>query len=61
MAEKWDEATATLTVTTDLGRGITSKAAFHVIDVDHREYDVIAKDSDGEVYLDIHGTVTRRK
>lgn len=61
LSGQWDEATSTLTITTDLGRGITQKAAFHVIDKDHREYHVAAKDSNGKVYLDIHGTVTRRK
>jgi hypothetical protein len=58
---QWNEATSTLTVTTDFGKGITCKAAFHFIDKDHREYHVAAKDGDGKVYLDIHGTVTRRK
>ncbi len=61
MAGKWDEATSTLTITTDLGHGITQKAAFHLIDKDHREYHVVAKDGDGKVYLDVQGTVTRRK
>lgn len=58
---RWDEATSTLTVTTDLGNGITSKEAFHLIDKDRREYHVVAKDGDDKVYLDIHATVTRRK
>ena len=58
---RWDEATSTLTITTDLGNGVTSKAAFHLIDKDHREYHVVAKDGDGKVYLDVHGTLTRRK
>jgi hypothetical protein len=57
----WDEATTTLTITNDLGDGITAKAVSHVIDKDHREYDVTAKDGDGRTYMDIHGTVTRRK
>lgn len=35
MAGKWDEATSTLTITTDLGHGITQKTAFHLIDKDH--------------------------
>lgn len=58
---QWDETTATLTIATDLWRGITQKAAFHLIDKDHREYHVVAKDGDGKVYLDVQGTVTRRK
>lgn len=58
---QWDEATSTLTITTDHGNSVVTKAAFRVIDKDHREYDVTAKDGDGKVYLDIHGTVTRRK
>ena len=58
---QWDEATSTLTIPTDHGNGITTKAAFHVIDKDHREYHIAAKDAEGKVYLDIHGTVTRRK
>lgn len=58
---QWDEATTTLTITTNLGHGITSRATFHVIDKDHREYHVSAKDDDGNVYLDIHGTLTRRE
>ena len=61
MRGQWDEATSTLTITTDLGHGITQKAAFHLIDKDRREYHVVAKDGDGKVYLDLHGTVTRRK
>lgn len=61
LSGKWDEATSTLTITSELGNGITSKAAFHLIDKDHREYHVVAKDGDGKVYLDMHGTVTRRK
>jgi len=58
---QWDEATSTLNITTDLGNGITSKAGFHLIDKDHREYHIVAKDSDGKVYMDIQRTVTRRK
>ncbi len=58
---QWNEATSTLTITTDHGNGITTTAAFHVIDKDHREYRIRAKDGDGKVYLDIHGIVTRRK
>jgi translation initiation factor 1 len=34
---------------------------FHVVDADHREYDISVKDGDGKIYMDIHGTVTRRK
>lgn len=56
-----DEATSTLTIATDQGNGITTTAAFHVVDQDHREYHVTAKDGDGKLYLDVHGTVTRRK
>jgi hypothetical protein len=58
---KWNETTSTLTIAADLGHGITSTATFHLIDKDHREYRVVAKDSDGKVYLDIQGTVVRRK
>jgi hypothetical protein len=58
---EWNETTSTLTIVSDLGHGITSTAAFHLIDKDHREYRVVAKDSDGKVYLDIQGTVVRRK
>ena len=58
---QWDEATSTLTITTDHGNGVTTTAAFHVIDRDHREYQITAKDGDGKLHLDIHGTVTRRK
>jgi hypothetical protein len=61
MRGEWDEAASTLTITTDLGHGITQRAAFHLIDKDRREYDILAKDGDGKVYLEVHGTVTRRK
>ena len=61
MTGQWDEATTTLNITSTPRSGITTRAAFHVIDKDHREYDVNAKDGDGKVYLDIHGTLTRRK
>jgi hypothetical protein len=57
----WDEKTNTLTITADAGHGITTKAAFRIIDQDHREYRVVAKDGDGKVYMDIEGKVTRRK
>jgi hypothetical protein len=58
---EWNETTSTLTIVSDLGHGITSTATFHFIDEDHRECHVVAKDSDGKVYLDIQGTVVRRK
>jgi hypothetical protein len=58
---QWDEATSTLTVTGDLGRGIALTAAFHLTDSDHREYHVVAKDDDGKVYVDIQAKVARRK
>ncbi len=58
---QWDETTSTLTITTDQGNGVTTKAAFHVIDGDHREYHIVAKDGDGKVYVNIQGKVTRRK
>jgi hypothetical protein len=61
LSGQWDEATSTMTITTDLGQGITQTAAFHLIGKDHREYQVTAKDSEGRVYLDVHGKVTRRK
>ena len=61
MRGKWDEPTSTLTVATDLGHGVRQKATFHLIDKDHREYHVVAKDADGKVYRDVQGTVTRRK
>jgi hypothetical protein len=46
---QWDEATTTLTITSSPGNGVTSTAAFHLIDKDHREYHVTAKDGDGKV------------
>lgn len=61
LTAEWNETTSTLTIVSDLGHGITSTAAFHLIDKDHREYHVVAKDSDGKVYLDYQGTVARRK
>jgi len=61
LSGQWDEATTTFAVTTDLGSGIISRAALHLIDEDRRDYRIIAKDGDGKVYLDIHGTVNRRK
>jgi hypothetical protein len=61
LSGKWNATTNTLTIMTDLGHGITSTATFHLIDKDHRNYRVVAKDSDGKVYLDIQGTVVRRK
>jgi hypothetical protein len=48
-------------VTKRLILSFTTKAAFRIIDQDHREYRVLAKDGDGKVYLDIEGKVTRRK
>ncbi len=47
MRGEWDEVASTLTITTDLGHGITQKAVFHLIDKDRREYDIVAKDIDG--------------
>jgi hypothetical protein len=43
------------------GDWIRQKAAFHLIDKDRREYQVVAKDGYGKVYLDVQGKVTRRK
>ena len=58
---QWDEASSTMTLTEDLGDGITLTAVFHIIDNDRREYRVTAKDRDGKVYIDAEGTITRRK
>jgi hypothetical protein len=58
---QWDEATATLTIPTDLGNKINSATTFHLIDKDHHDFHTLAKDSDGKVYLDIQGTLARRK
>ncbi len=57
---QWDEPSQTLTIEENTG-GIVLKATFHLIDADHREYHVIARDGEGKVYLDIDGKVTRRK
>ena len=55
MRGKWDEAASTLTITTDLGDGITRKAAFHLIDQDRRACHIVWKDGGGKVYLDVQG------
>ena len=58
---KWDEATKTLTLTTGLDGGITMKGLFHIIDQNHRQYDIVAQDAEDKVYLNVHGEVSRRK
>jgi hypothetical protein len=54
----WDEKTSTMTITAEAGHGIATKAEFRIIDQDHREYRVLAKDGDGKVYL-VHPTQAR--
>ena len=57
---QWDEATKTLSVTADAGHGVTSKGTSHFIDKDHIEFRILATDSDGKVYTDKKGMLTRR-
>ena len=57
---QWDEATKTFSFTGDAGHGITSKLTAHFIDKDHIEFRIIATDSDGKVYQDMNGRLTRR-
>ena len=58
---QWEEATATLTIKSDLGRGITATGGIHFTDEDHHELHFLVKDSDGKVYSDSLAKVVRRK
>lgn len=57
---QWDEATKSFSFTGDAGNGITSKLTAHFSDKDHIEFRIIATDSDGKVYQDMKGKLTRR-
>jgi hypothetical protein len=56
---QWDEATETLSCTGDAGN-VTMRTRIRFIDKDHVEFRMTAKDSDGKVYQDTKGTLTRR-
>jgi acylphosphatase len=58
---KWDEATATLTIKGDLGKGMTTTGSIHFTDDDHHELHFVTKDSDGKVYSDTSAKAVRRK
>ncbi len=57
---QWDEATKTFSFTGDAGNGVTSKGTTHFIDKDHIEFSILATDSDGKVYQDMKGNMTRQ-
>ena len=57
---KWDEATATLTIKGDPGKGMTTTGSIHFADEDHHELHCVTKDSDGKVYSDTSAKAVRR-
>jgi hypothetical protein len=58
---KWDAKTKTIIWTSEPQPGITSISHWRFITDDSFEWDVVAKDSSGKVYLDITGKLTRKK
>lgn len=56
---QWDERSKTLTMPTDLGKGITQIERVRFVDDDHYVWTSIAKNEQGAVLLDIEGSATR--
>ena len=57
---KWDDKTKTLTWTSGAG-GITSLAHWKFVDDDTFEWDLVTKDGEGKLLLDMKGKLTRKK
>ena len=60
-AGQWDEKTKTITWSDTNEMGVTSVAHWRFVDADTLDWDLLAKDKDGKVYLDMKGKVTRQK
>jgi hypothetical protein len=56
----WNEGDKSFSFTGDAGNGITSKLTAQFIDKDHIEFRIRATDSDGKLYQDMKGSLTRR-
>jgi hypothetical protein len=57
---RWDEASKAFSFTGDAGNGITSKLTARFPNKDHIEFRILATNSNGTVYQDITGKLTRR-
>ena len=58
---QWNEKSKTMTWMRTNPEGITSIAHWRFVDANTLEWDMIAKDKDGKVYLDLTGKMTRKK
>jgi hypothetical protein len=58
---KWDAKTNTMTWTNNPQPGITAIARWRFPTADTFEWDLVAKDRSGKVYLDMEGKLRRRK
>jgi len=58
---KWDAGSNVLTLTSTPQPGITSVARWRFTGDDAFEWDLVAKDRGGKIYLDMVGKLTRRK
>jgi hypothetical protein len=58
---QWDSGSKTISYTSDLGNGITVRNSVRFIDMDNEEWNVVIKDGDGKLYLDLNIKSKRRK
>ena len=58
---QWDSASKTISFQSDLGNGITSRSSVRFVDNNNEEWNVVIKDGDGKLYLDLNVKATRRK
>ena len=58
---QWDEKTKTITWTDTDAMGVTNVMHWRFTNADTLDWDVLAKDKNGKVYLDMKGKLTRKK
>ena len=58
---QWDSGSKTISYQSDLGNGITARNSVRFIDMDNEEWNVVIKDGDGKLYLDLNVKSKRRK
>jgi hypothetical protein len=57
----WDEKATTMTWTSDLGNGVEATMVTRFVDEDKYEFNIVAKNKAGEMFLDIRADHTRVK
>ena len=58
---QWNSDSKTISYQSDLGNGITVRNSVRFIDNDNEEWNVVIKDGDGKLYLDLNIKTKRRK